>query len=60
MQTTAPIDNRTATKAAVIVARSMFREMREQGFTDEQIIAVASELITQVHADLQRDPQAAE
>ena len=38
-----------------ILARSLFRQMREQGYTPEQIIGLSSELIELVSADLRTE-----
>jgi hypothetical protein len=45
---TAPTD----AKGVSILARSLFRQMREQGFTEEQIIGLSSELIQLVSEDM--------
>ncbi len=37
-----------------ILARSLFREMRQQGFTKEHIIGVSTELSSLVNEDLQK------
>jgi hypothetical protein len=43
-----------------ILARSLFRQMREQGYTPEQIIALSSELIDLVSQDLRQERAAAD
>lgn len=43
-----------------ILARSLFREMRAQGFSTEQIIGLSSELIQLVSQDLRQEPEPAE
>jgi len=43
-----------------ILAKSLFREMREQGFSTEQIIGLSSELIQLVSQDLRQAPEPAE
>ena len=44
----------TDAKGVSILARSLFRQMREQGFTEEQIIGLSGELIQLVSEDMQR------
>ncbi|MCX4244693.1 hypothetical protein [Paraliomyxa miuraensis] len=41
-------------KSVHILARSLFREMRQQGYTEEQIIGLSTELIHLVNEDLQK------
>jgi len=43
-------------KALKILARSIFRELRSQGYESKQIIGLATELISQVTTDLSHDP----
>jgi hypothetical protein len=45
-------DPRTDTKGLGILARSLFRQMRAQGYSPEQIIGLSSELIQLVREDL--------
>jgi hypothetical protein len=42
------------TRGVHILARSLFREMRQQGYTEEQIIGLSTELIHLVNEDLQK------
>lgn len=42
------------TKGVSILARSLFRDMREQGYSKEQIIGLSAQLIELVHDDLCR------
>lgn len=58
--TTAHRDPTTDVKGVNILARSLFRQMREQGYSAEQIISLSSELIELVRGDLQRDVAAAQ
>jgi hypothetical protein len=44
----------TSTKGVQILARSLFREMRQQGYTEEQIIGLSTELIQLVNEDMQK------
>lgn len=44
-------DNR---RALSILARSLFRQMREQGYSPEQIVALSSELLELVSHDLRQ------
>lgn len=56
LQWSAPVTPSTDTRRAVsILARSLFRQMREQGYTPEQIIGLSSELITLVSDDLRQE-----
>jgi hypothetical protein len=51
-------ENRTTTmdsKGVSILARSLFRQMRQQGYSTDQIIGLSSELIELVREDLQRE-----
>ncbi len=41
-----------AAKAAAIVARSFYREMKKSGFSDNQVINVATELISCLNKSL--------
>lgn len=43
-----PLATRPDPRAARILARSLFRDMTENGLTNEQILAVSSELIALV------------
>lgn len=45
----------TDEKGVSILARSLFRQMREQGYSTDQIIALSSELIGLVRENLQRE-----
>ena len=44
-------DNR---RALSILARSLFRQMREQGYSPEQIVGLSSELLELVSHDLRQ------
>lgn len=46
------------TKGVAILARSLFRQMRDQGYSADQIIGLSSELIDLVSEDLQQDEPA--
>ncbi len=52
-----PTDPRdlTSTKAMPILARSLFRQMRDQGYSRDQIIGFSTELITLVSEHLQQE-----
>ncbi len=41
-------------RALSILARSLFRQMRENGYTPEQIVALSSELLELVSHDLRQ------
>jgi hypothetical protein len=43
-------------KAVRILARSMFKELTQQGYDSRQIVALATELISEVTADLASHP----
>jgi hypothetical protein len=47
-------DPKADDKSVAILARSLFRQMRQQGYAPEQIIALSSELIELVRDDLQK------
>ncbi len=38
-----------------ILARSFFRQMREQGYSSDQIVRFSSELLDLVHTDIKSD-----
>ena len=42
-------------RALSILARSLFRQMRDQGYSPEQVIALSSELIDLVASDLRQE-----
>ncbi len=44
----------TDARGVSILARSLFRQMQEQGFTEDQIISLSSELIQLVSDGMQR------
>ncbi len=52
--TQTPPKDPASTKGVHILARSLFREMRQQGYTEEQIIGLSTELIQLVNEDLQK------
>lgn len=45
----------TSRRALSILARSLFQQMREQGYSSEQIIGLSSELIELVSHDLRQE-----
>jgi hypothetical protein len=45
-------DARTDSKGLGILARSLFRQMRAQGYSPEQIVGLSAELIQLVREDL--------
>jgi hypothetical protein len=56
-----PIPTRSADERGVnILARTLFRQMREQGYSAEQIIGLSSELIHLVSSDMRDDLEPAE
>jgi hypothetical protein len=52
--TPTPSRDSASTKGVHILARSLFRQMRQQGYTEEQIIGLSTELIQLVNEDLQK------
>ncbi len=47
-------DPRIDERGVSILARSLFRQMREQGYSQDQIVGLSGELIELVREDLQR------
>ncbi len=45
-------DNHTDERGVSILARSLFKEMRTQGYSPDQIVGLSSELIELVREDL--------
>jgi hypothetical protein len=45
-------ETRPDSRGVGILARSLFRQMRHQGYSPEQIITLSSELLQLVHDDL--------
>jgi hypothetical protein len=43
-------------RGVAILARSLVRQMRDQGYTNAQIIGLSSELLDLVRCDLSKDP----
>jgi hypothetical protein len=50
MQTEAPVINRE--RALRILSKSLYRDLRQNGYEPKQIVALASELIAQVTTDI--------
>ena len=46
----------TSDKALKIIARSLFKELKQNGYDSRQIVSLSTELIGLVTADLQRTP----
>ncbi|MCH9685389.1 MAG: hypothetical protein K0V04_28395 [Deltaproteobacteria bacterium] len=53
-QTSSGRDLSTDPKGVLILARSLFRQMRDQGYSKEQIIGLSTQLIHLVNEDLQK------
>jgi hypothetical protein len=53
MQTEPPVVNREF--ALRILSKSLYRDLRQNGYEPKQIVAVASELIAQVTSDISDD-----
>jgi len=54
------IDSSPDRRGVAILARSLFRQMRDQGYSADQVIGLSSELIKLVSQDLQKDLEPAE
>ncbi len=50
MQTETPVMNRE--RALRILSKSLYRDLRQNGYEPKQIVALASELIAQVTTDI--------
>jgi hypothetical protein len=50
MQTETPVMNRD--RALRILSKSLYRDLRQNGYEAKQIVALASELISQVTTDI--------
>lgn len=48
-------DLRSDPRAARILAKSIYRELTSQGYDDKQIVALATELISEVTASISHD-----
>jgi hypothetical protein len=55
-----PIRTPAEPRGVNILARSLFRQMREQGYSAEQIVGLSSELIHLVSAGMKDDLEPAE
>ena len=53
VQTETPVVNRE--RALRILSKSLYRDLRQNGYEPKQIVAVASELIAQVTSDIPDD-----
>ncbi len=53
MQTETPAINRE--RALRILSKSLYRDLRQNGYEPKQIVAVASELIAQVTTDMSEE-----
>jgi hypothetical protein len=53
VETTAPIISKE--RALKILAKSLYRDLRQNGYEPKQIIAVASELVGLVAADIKEE-----
>jgi hypothetical protein len=52
----APMNDREAKSRAVkILAKSIYRDLEAQGFDEKQIVALATELISEVTSKMSRD-----
>jgi hypothetical protein len=48
-------ERETRTRAARILAKSIYRDLEAQGFDEKQIVALATELISEVTTKISRD-----
>ncbi len=55
-----PPNSSSDARGVSILARSLFRQMREQGYSAEQIIGLSSQLIHLVSSDMRDDLEPAE
>jgi hypothetical protein len=53
MQTELPVVSRE--RALKILSKSLYRDLRQNGYEPKQIVALASELIAQVTSDISTD-----
>jgi hypothetical protein len=53
-ETVPPVVNRE--RAVRILSKSLYRDLRENGYEPKQIVALASELIEQVTTDIKDQP----
>jgi hypothetical protein len=53
MQTESPVVNRE--RSLRILSKSLYRDLRQNGYEPKQIVALASELIEQVTSDITTD-----
>ena len=54
----APLPNRE--KALKILSKSIYKELRQNGYEPRQIVALASEIISLVTSDIKEDAQLAQ
>jgi DNA integrity scanning protein DisA with diadenylate cyclase activity len=54
LETVPPVVNRE--RAVRILSKSLYRDLRENGYEAKQIVALASELIEQVTTDIKDQP----
>lgn len=56
LNTLLPMTDREAkTRAVKILAKSIYRDLEAQGFDEKQIVALATELISEVTSKISRD-----
>ena len=54
MSTENPQNAQSDQRGVTILARSLFRQMRDQGYSPDQIIGLSTELVELVRGDLQK------
>jgi hypothetical protein len=55
--THSPVVSPNREKALKILSKSIYKELRQNGYEPKQIVALASELISQVTSDIKDDGQ---
>jgi hypothetical protein len=53
-------DREAKSRAVKILAKSIYRDLEAQGFDEKQIVALATELISEVTAKIARSPDKAQ
>ena len=57
---TAMTDREAKSRAVKILAKSIYRDLEAQGFDEKQIVALATELISEVTINIARNPDKAQ
>ncbi|HKA91962.1 MAG TPA: hypothetical protein VKE22_30070 [Haliangiales bacterium] len=56
MQVHEPMTPNPDPRALKILAKSIYKELRTQGYDAKQVVSLATELISQVTIELEKDP----